>query len=59
MEKLSNDQLQFVEILANLLNEHELLKEEYSNEDFERVIIWLKKLRSQIDITIESLGSDR
>jgi len=58
MQHLDPDQLQFVEIIAKLMNEHELFQEEYSEEDFERVITWLKKLRAQIDITIETLGGD-
>lgn len=58
MNKLDPDQLQFVEIIAKLMNEHELFQEEYTEEDFERVITWLKKLREQIDITIETLGGD-
>ena len=45
MNKLDPDQLQFVEIIATLMNEHELFQEEYTEEDFERVITWLKKLR--------------
>lgn len=58
MNKLDPDQLQFVEIIAKLMNEHQLFQEEYTEEDFERVITWLKKLREQIDITIETLGGD-
>ena len=58
MNKLDPDQLQFVEIIAKLMNEHKLFQEEYTEEDFERVITWLKKLREQIDITIETLGGD-
>jgi aromatic ring-cleaving dioxygenase len=58
MQKLDPDQLQFVEIIAKLMNEYELFQEEYSEQDFNRVITWLKKLRSQIDITIESLGGE-
>ena len=58
MNKLDPDQLQFVEVIAKLMNEHELFQEEYTEEDFERVITWLKKLREQIDITIETLGGD-
>ena len=58
MNKLDPDQLQFVEIIAKLMNEHELFQEEYTEDDFERVITWLKKLREQIDITIETLGGD-
>lgn len=55
MQKLDPDQLQFVEILAKLMAENELFKEEYSDEDFETVITWLTKLKAQIDITIEML----
>ena len=55
LEKLDPDQLKFVEILAKLMMEHEVFKEEYSEEDFREVITWLRKLRSQIDITIEML----
>ena len=58
MNKLDPDQLQFVEIIAKLMNEHELFQEEYTEEDFERVITWLKKLREQIDITIETMGGE-
>lgn len=58
MNKLDPDQLQFVEIIAKLMNEHKLFQEEYTEEDFEKVITWLKKLREQIDITIETLGGD-
>ena len=55
VDKLDPDQLQFVEILAKLMAEHEVFKEEYSEEDFQAVITWLQKLRTQIDITIEML----
>jgi hypothetical protein len=55
LEKLDPDQLRFVEILAKLMMEHEVFREEYSEEDFREVITWLRKLRSQIDITIEML----
>jgi aromatic ring-cleaving dioxygenase len=55
LEKLDPDQLQFVEILAKLMLEHEVFKEEYSDEDFAAVVTWLKKLRTQIDITLEML----
>ena len=58
MNKLDPDQLQFVEIIAKLMNEHKLFQEEYTEEDFDKVITWLKKLREQIDITIETLGGD-
>lgn len=59
MQKLDPDQLQFVEILARLMAEHELFREEYSDEDFERVTTWLKKLRTQIDITLEMLEDQK
>ena len=55
MEQLDPDQLKFVEILAKLMLEHEVFKEDYTPEDFEEVITWLRKLRAQIDITIEML----
>ena len=55
MQELDPDQLKFVEILARLMAENELFKEEYSAEDFEAVITWLTKLRAQIDITIDML----
>ena len=55
MEQLDPDQLKFVEILAKLMLENEVFKEEYTPEDFEEVVTWLKKLRAQIDITIEAL----
>jgi len=55
MDKLDPDQLQFVEILAKLMAEHEVFKEEYTEEDFRAVVTWLRKLRAQIDITIEML----
>ena len=54
-DQLDADQLKFVEILARLMMEHEVFKEEYSAEDFEAVVTWLNKLRTQIDITIEAL----
>lgn len=59
MQKLDPDQLQFVEILAKLMAENELFKEEYSEEDFEAVITWLTKLKAQIDITIEMLQDQK
>lgn len=59
MQKLDPDQLQFVEILAKLMVEHELFREEYAEEDYERVTTWLKKLRSQIDITLEMLEDQK
>lgn len=59
MDKLDPDQLRFVEILAKLMLEHEVFKEEYSDEDFAAVVTWLKKLRTQIDITIEMLEDQR
>lgn len=55
MEKLDPDQLQFVEILAKLMAENEVFKEEYTPEEFRNVIDWLMKLRTQIDITIDML----
>ena len=55
MDQLDPDQLQFVEILAKLMAENEVFKEEYSDADFAEVITWLQKLRAQIDITIEAL----
>ena len=57
--KLDPDQLQFVEILAKLMMEHEVFKDDYSPEDFEAVITWLSKLRAQIDITIDMLQENR
>ena len=54
-DSLDADQLQFVEILAKLMMENEVFKEEYSQEDFAAVITWLTKLRDQVDITIEAL----
>ena len=59
MEQLDPDQLKFVEILAKLMAEHELFKEEYTPEDFAAVIEWLTKLRAQIDITIEALQEEQ
>ena len=58
MEQLEPEQLKFVEILAKLMAENEVFKEEYTTEDFEAVIDWLTKLRAQIDVTIESLQDD-
>ena len=58
MEMLEPEQLKFVEILAKLMAENEVFKEEYSKEDFEEVIDWLTKLRAQIDITIEALQDE-
>ncbi|MGB0575792.1 MAG: hypothetical protein ACPGPC_06495 [Alphaproteobacteria bacterium] len=55
MQPLDPEQLKFVEILAKLMMENEVFKEEYTEEDFNEVIDWLTKLRSQIDITIETL----
>ena len=55
VEQLEPEQLKFVEILAKLMAENEVFKEEYTPEDFAAVIDWLTKLRAQIDITIESL----
>ncbi len=58
MEQLDPEQLKFVEILAKLMMENEVFKEEYTAEDFAAVIDWLTKLRAQIDITIDSLQDD-
>ena len=58
MEQLDPEQLKFVEILAKLMAENEVFKEEYTAEDFAAVIDWLTKLRAQIDITIDSLQDD-
>jgi hypothetical protein len=55
VQKLDPDQLKFVEILATLMAENEVFKEDYTPEDFEDVIAWLKKLRTQVDITIDTL----
>lgn len=55
MEQLDPDQLKFVEILAKLMAENEVFKEEYTPEDYAEVIEWLTKLRAQIDVTIEAL----
>ena len=52
---LDPDQLKFVEILAKLMAENEVFKENYTADDYEQVISWLTKLRAQIDITIETL----
>lgn len=58
MEPLDPEQLKFVEILAKLMAENEVFKEEYTPEDFAAVIDWLMKLRTQIDITIEALQDE-
>ena len=58
MEQLDPDQLKFVEILAKLMAENEVFKEEYTAEDFAAVIDWLTKLRAQIDITIDALEDE-
>ena len=58
MQPLDPEQLKFVEILAKLMAENEVFKEEYTPEDFEAVIDWLTKLRSQIDVTIEALQDE-
>ena len=58
MQPLDAEQLKFVEILAKLMAENEIFKEEYTPEDFEAVIDWLTKLRSQIDVTIEALQDE-
>jgi hypothetical protein len=55
VQPLDPEQLKFVEILAKLMLENEVFKEEYSEKDFDEVIDWLTKLRAQIDITIEAL----
>jgi len=59
LDKLDPDQLKFVEILANLMMEHEVFRETYSDEDYAEVIAWLGKLRTQIDITIDALEEKR
>ena len=58
MQPLDPEQLKFVEILAKLMAENEIFKEEYTPEDFKAVIDWLTKLRSQIDVTIEALQDE-
>jgi len=58
VEQLDPEQLKFVEILAKLMAENEVFKEEYTPEDFAAVIDWLTKLRAQIDITIETLRDE-
>ena len=58
VEQLDPEQLKFVEILAKLMAENEVFKEDYTPEDFAAVIDWLTKLRTQIDITIESLQDE-
>ena len=55
VQPLDPEQLKFVEILAKLMLENEVFKEEYSEKDFDEVIDWLTKLRAQLDITIEAL----
>ena len=55
-DRLDTDQLQFVEILAKLMLEHQVFREEYSQQDFKEVITWLTKLRDQVDITIDALS---
>jgi hypothetical protein len=55
LQPLDPEQLKYVEILAKLMMENEVFKEEYTEEDFNEVIDWLTKLRGQIDITIETL----
>jgi len=55
VDRLDPDQLQFVEILAKLMAEHEMFREQYTEEDFQAVVTWLRKLRTQIDITLEML----
>ena len=55
LQPLDPEQLKFVEILAKLMMENEVFKEEYTEKDFNEVIDWLTKLRGQVDITIETL----
>lgn len=59
MDKLDPDQLEFVEILAKLMMEREVFRDSYTDEDYAEVITWLKKLRTQIDITIDTLEEKR
>ena len=59
MDKFDPDQLEFVHILAKLMAEHELFREDYAPDDFERVVTWLRKLRTQIDITLDMLEEKR
>ena len=59
MDRLDSDQLRFVEILAKLMHEHELFRETYTPEDYARVTTWLRKLRTQIDITLEMLEDQK
>ncbi len=54
-DKLDADQLEFVEILARLMMEHEVFREEYTPAAYDEVITWLVKLRTQVDITIDAL----
>ncbi len=54
-EMLDADQLKFVEILAKLMMEHEVFREEYTPADYNQVITGLVKLRTQVDITIDAL----
>lgn len=58
LQQLDPEQLKFVEILAKLMAENEVFKEEYTPEDFAAVIDWLTKLRAQIDVTIETLQDE-
>ena len=55
MQPLDPDQLKFVEILAKLMMENEVFKEEYSEEDFKEVIDWLTKGACA---ALEKLGID-
>jgi hypothetical protein len=55
VDRIDSDQLKFVEILAKLMAEHELFRDSYSDEDFADLVTWLRKLRTQIDITLELL----
>jgi hypothetical protein len=59
LNKLDPDQLEFVEILAKLMMEREVFRDSYTDEDYAEVITWLKKLRTQIDITIDTLEEKR
>ena len=48
VEQLDPEQLKFVEILAKLMAENEVFKEEYTTEDFAAVIDWLTKQSAPI-----------
>ena len=43
LQPLDPEQLKFVEILAKLMMENEVFKEEYTEKDFNEVIDWLPK----------------